>query len=258
MTFVIWDGARSSSYNAGPTALSSGDSCSDAQPGEGEGSVDIHAQHYAIGDQGPTEGNYYFEYNVNYGVSVSGSSAPYQTGLAINLGLIASASFPGDPIKGYNFQVNVADGSYLSTSANLTSGVAATRIGTGASGSGIISVAYSLLSGKMWIAVNGAWEGGGDPEVGTGENMTLLAGQRFSCASANSAFRGAAGISGSASSNINANFGGGSFTYGPPRGFGAILGSSAQILRKPTLGFRGNVGVETNRRYYSWMKDRRT
>lgn len=104
-------------------------------------------------------------------------------------------------------------------------------------GGDIISHALDMDAGKIWWAINGVWQEGGDPGAGTNEAFSGLSGTKFPACVAFS-FGGVKGFT--------VNFGASSFAYSVPSGFlsaddtcpytSSDLTSRTRILLKDTLG----------------------
>jgi hypothetical protein len=147
---------------------------------------------------GRNAGKYYFEVRC---VRTSGTDSNIMVGIAnASAPLNTASGFPGGDANGY--------GMYLLNGNKFNAG-AGSAYSSAWDGDTIIGVAVDFTAGKIWIANENTYGGGGDPAAGTGE-----------------AFSGISGTFFPAASQLNLNvfqcigrFNLASFTYSPPSGF---------------------------------------
>lgn len=117
---------------------------------------------------GRSSGKYYFEVRClrtsgadnNIMVGIANSSAPLDT----------AAGFPGGDANGY--------GMYVLNGQKYHNGVN-TAYSSAWDGDTTIGVSVDFPAGKIWLANENTWGGGGDPAAGTGEAFSGISGTFF-------------------------------------------------------------------------------
>ena len=108
----------------------------------------------------------------------------------------------------------------------------------------VLSFAHDADGGKLWVAVNGAWIGGGNPATDT---APTLSGLTFEAASRFNQWKPYAYVSGGV--QLTFNFGDQAFAHSAPAGFstvafGRLAEFNRQILASDTMDTRGVPGSE--------------
>jgi hypothetical protein len=149
---------------------------------------------------GRSSGKHYFEIRC---VRTSGADSNIIVGIAnSSAALDTAAGFPGGNTNGYGIYVLNGNKYYNATPTAYSSAWDADTV---------IGVAVDFTGGKVWMANENTWGGGGDPAAGTGEAFSGISGTFFPAASM---------------LNVNVyectgRFSAASFTYSPPSGFSA-------------------------------------
>ena len=154
-------------------------------------------------------GKHYWEFTWNG--SVTGTSG-YQMGLKTNESTLSAAA---QQTGSYAFQYTSI---YQTAGSNNT-----VTISPGSTTSGdTVMFAYDADTGKMWIGVNGSWNGSGNPATGANPDWTSLPTTGLS------PFAGCYGTQ----NTITLNAGQRSFSYTPPTGFKSLCTTN---LPDPTI-----------------------
>jgi hypothetical protein len=150
--------------------------------------------------QGLSSGKRYFEVLC---VRISGTDSNIMVGIAKSTAPLDTASgFPGGDANGY--------GMYLLNGNKFNAG-SSSAYSTAWDGNTTIGVAVDFTAGKVWLANENTYGGGGNPSAGTGEAFSGLSGTFFPAASM---------LNGNVF-DCTGRFTLASFTYAPPSGFSA-------------------------------------
>ena len=200
----------------------------------------------------PSSGKWYAEFFIEYD-----SNGATWVG-------VCTAARTGEDASKYRVYQTSNNGGYYGYYSDLSS----TNNNGNLVGSGILSIAVDMDTGKFWAAINNTWQGGGSPPAGTSAGFTDLAGQQWYM------FVGGYVYSGSYTRGT-ANFGQRPFTYTPPTGFVALntynlpapaINNGASYMAATTYTGTGAVqsisdGANTTTNVvfkpdFVWLKDR--
>lgn len=145
---------------------------------------------------GKSSGKWYFEIIVN-----NPTASPFALVGIAPLSL-ATSGYPGGSSDSYGYYQQAGEKYNNSTAGTFGAAWSTTN--------DIIGVAVDLDNGKIWWAKNGAWQGGGDPDAGTGEAYSSISGTYYPALSLHRS-----------SAQVVGRFSPASQTYSAPTGFTA-------------------------------------